>query len=36
MPDLMLWPWIERMGCLDVKHPGMKVNGNDDGLMMIR
>jgi len=25
MPDLMLWPWFERMGCLDIKHPGMKV-----------
>ena len=25
MPDLMLWPWMERLGCLDVKHPGMKV-----------
>jgi len=25
MPDLMLWPWVERMGCLDVRHPGMKV-----------
>merc|ERR1719367_1144675 len=25
MPDLMLWPWFERMGCLDLKHPGMKV-----------
>ena len=28
MPDLMLWPWFERFGCLGVKHPGMKVNGD--------
>ena len=25
MADLMVWPWVERLGCLDVKHPGMKV-----------
>ena len=35
MPDLMLWPWFERFGCLGVKHPGMKVNGDDDDLMII-
>ena len=35
MPDLMLWPWFERFGCLGVKHPGMKVNGDNDDLVMI-
>ena len=35
MPDLMLWPWFERLGCLDFKHPGMKVNGDDDLVMMM-
>jgi len=25
MADLMVWPWIERIECLAVKHSGMKV-----------
>lgn len=25
MADLMVWPWLERIECLGVKHPGMEV-----------